>query len=140
MRGEEDWRGLTEKKKPNKKFLFVFSFRFGGGLESFEDYAFPRLRIPRDLNLVFSVRESVPHCAFWEIFPAHIIRVGNCICEGIGETAPDFFKRLFTVFVPGCAPLAVAEGVHCSCLGVGGQRIHVKFSPEGREDSTTAKI
>jgi len=29
LRGEEDWRGLTEKKKPNKKFLFVFSFRFG---------------------------------------------------------------------------------------------------------------
>jgi len=27
LRGE-DW-GLTEKKKPNKKFLFVFSLRFG---------------------------------------------------------------------------------------------------------------
>jgi len=104
--------GADRKETPNKKFLLGFSLEVTSGLDAFKNYAFAGLGIPRDLNVVFTVRETVAHGAFGEIFPPDIIGVGDRIGEGIGKTPPDFFKRLFAVFVPRRAPLGVAQRIH----------------------------
>ena len=106
-------RGEGKKNIIKTKIFIGFFFGFGGGgLEAFKNDAFAGLRIPRDLNVVLSVRETVAHGAFAEIFPSDVIRVGDGIGEGIGEAVPDFFKWFFAVFVPRRAPLAVAQGIH----------------------------